>query len=127
RIVTGKSGSSVYRFPLASYVNRRTRIAWLSVSGDPPDRADTVDPDDSTSLSAVGRSSMSAPVSAQTWVFGSSMKMFCRFVVGAKSAPHQRPSAYQSFDWAVLVVGERTTVGSTTKSRKGIPARGARE
>jgi hypothetical protein len=40
-------------------------------------------------------------------------------------AAHQRPSAYHSFDCAVLVVGDRTAVGSTTKSGKVMPIGGA--
>ena len=99
-------------------------MAWLSLGREPPDTAHNVGPVDSMSASAMARSSMSAPVSAQTCVFGSSVKMPRRCEVGPNRAPHQRPSAYHSFDWAVLVVGERTTVGSTTKSWNVIPAGG---
>src|SRR3954447_14381868 len=102
-------------------------MAWLSVAREPPDTAHSFVPAASMSVSATTRSSMSVPVSAQTWVFGSSMKMPSRFVAGPKSAPHHRPSAYQSLDCAVLVVGDRTTVASTAKSGKVIPIGGATE
>ena len=47
-----------------------------------------------------------------------------RFVVRPNNAPHHWPSAYHSFDWAELVVGRRTTVGSTAKSANVSPAGG---
>ena len=63
-------------------------------------------------------------MSAQTWVAGSSAKIPSRFVVGPNKAPHHLPWANQSFDWAVLVVGDRTTSASTAKSGNVIPAVG---